>query len=78
MRAYWSADGKRPMPELLHFLSIVKNQLEDQARAHLSMLKKNYKWQDINGKEPMEIATLKQILLDDVIPYTHKLMEGGP
>lgn len=76
MRAYWSADGKRPMPELLHFLSIVKNQFEDKARPHLSMLKKNYKWQDINGKEVMEIATLKQILIDDVIPYTHLLPKG--
>jgi hypothetical protein len=70
IRGRWSPDGKRPMLELLHFVSIVKQQTENEARPNLSKLRQNYKVELIKGNDCMEIATLDQMLVDDVIPYT--------
>lgn len=70
MRACWSLDGKRPLPELLHFVSILRQQPEDKARPTVSSLKKHYKFETIKEKPFMEIATLLEMLDNNVIGHT--------
>jgi hypothetical protein len=65
MRAYWSDDGKRPMPVVVDFVSIVarKNDSNAYAKDLWSQLdKQRYNFQSVDGHDIMEIAELKTLL----------------
>ena len=65
MHAYWSADGRRPMPVVVDFVSIVARKKNKDAYAEdvwSEFDKQGYNVQSVDGHDVMEIAELKKLL----------------
>ena len=68
MIAYWSPDGKRPMPDAVHFLSILHNVDKVEANKKLPQIKTHCLM--FKGNYFIEIAKLKELLQHNKIPRT--------
>jgi len=86
MRTWWSADGKRLMLDIVHFLSIVNKHNKSNAKAvwwrmknGKTKIKRDFKFMHIDegpyGKDIMDIADLLELLVEKHIPYMRNFPE---
>jgi hypothetical protein len=69
MRAFWCAEGKKPMCLLFDFICIT-NKIDNNIEYHISKwnsLRKQYSSRRINGYDVMDIAGLKKLL--KILPH---------
>ena len=72
MRAYWSADGKRPMVVVVHFISIINNKYDGDKYAKTVLWKYKISCTRVDGYDVMDIAEIKALL--HTLPHTPQVI----
>ena len=70
MRAYWCAEGKKPMCVVLHFISITNKKYDEDKHAKTvwALFKQHFS-ERIDGYDVTDIAGLKSLL--KILPHVH-------